>query len=363
MMLAALAAALPAQTRWQLRCGDAPVRLAGAAEFDLHGPRAAADDLPAGDYEVHFGADAAGKPMSLAFAVPPGASVHIATAAAPVLAAQDLVHREDWERHDGGQRLRGGSDGAGRRDYRVEAAFVVDDSATVGVIARSRDDGSGYRWWLDGQARELRLERRLGGGPPFVIARTAIAGCGAVARFRRLALQVHGFRLEGWLDDAVVVQAFDGALTAGEPGLCWLGAPPEVRAIALAPPAERRSSAALVARGGDAVLHAGLPFAAGHHCIVELALDRPHALVPRDASGEEPWLLGVAASPRVALDDWRGSLAGGPRELPVGGTVAAGLAWRNARGIAGQAALVRVLVVDPGGGAVVGATAFVPVRF
>lgn len=357
----ALAAVLSAQTHWQVTNGEAPVRLAGAVDRELRGPLATADDLPAGDYEVHFGPDAAGKPMSLAFAVPPGAFVHVATTAAPALVAQDLTHREDRQLHDGGRLLRSSGD-AERRDYRVEAVVVVDDQATIGVIARGRDDGDSYRLLLDGAARELRLERRLG-GLPLVIARAAVTDRGATARPRRLALQVHGFRLEGWLDDAVVVQALDGALAAGEPGLCWLGAPPDVRAIALAPPAGQRASAALIAGRGAATLHAGLPFSPGHFCVLELSLDRPHGLVLREPGGEEPWLLGVAAAPRVALDDWRGSLAGGPRELPVGGAFTLGLAWHDAAGIGGQAALARLLVVDPGGSAVVGATAFVPVRF
>lgn len=357
---AALAAVLPAQTHWQVTSGDAPVRLAGAVDRELRGPRATAGDLPAGDCEVHFGADAAGKPLSLAFAVPPGASVHVATAAAPALVVQDLTHHEDWERRDGGWRLRGS--GAERRDYRIEAVLVVEDRAIVGVVARSHDDGSGYRLWFDGPAKELRLERRLGDAP-LVIARAAVADRGVSARPARLALQVQGFRLDGWLDDAIVVQALDGALTAGEPGICWSGAPPEVRAIALAPPAGQRASAALVAGSGEATLHAGLPFSPGHFCVLELALDRPYGLVLREPGGEEPWLLGVAAAPRVALDDWRGSLAGGPRELPVGGAFTLGLAWHDAAGIGGQAALARLLVVDPGGSAVVGATAFVPVRF
>ena len=45
-----------AQWQWTLQAADAKVRLQGPVTRWLHGP-GASDTLPAGDYDVHFGAE------------------------------------------------------------------------------------------------------------------------------------------------------------------------------------------------------------------------------------------------------------------------------------------------------------------
>src|SRR5262249_21761186 len=59
-LVVALTAPALAQSRWQFTGGDGTARAAGPTRKVLHGPRASADGLAAGDYEVHFGVDAAG---------------------------------------------------------------------------------------------------------------------------------------------------------------------------------------------------------------------------------------------------------------------------------------------------------------
>jgi hypothetical protein len=353
------ASALPAQTSWQLRGGDATVRITGAATAELRGPRDARDGLPAGDYAVHFGADAAGKPGSLAFAVPTGAGVQLASEQAPALAARIVpLDGDGWRSFPGALALRvtgSGDDG----DYRVDVEFVGDGPA--GVVARCRDEERYYALLFDGVAGEVRLERRLG-PDAFVVARAAVAATsrGAV---RRLGLQAHGFRLQAWLDDAIVLQAFDGALTTGQVGLAWRGEAPEWRGLRVAPPATPRSSVALVAGPGEALLHAAVAVLPGHHAVLELGLDRPHALVPRTANGCEVALLLGSASPQVALDEWRGTIGPGRTQVEVGGALAVPVRWPDLPSLRSQAVLVRLLFVSPDGEACVGSTPAVPLRF
>jgi hypothetical protein len=233
----------------------------------------------------------------------------------------------------------------------------------VGLVARWRDGTENYTLLLDLAAREVRLERQLG-PEPFVLARAALRAQPVADAPLRLALQVHGFRLQALLDDEVVLQLLDGALTKGAFGVCWQGAPPGWRSLAIAPPAAPRASVALVqGAGGAAALHAALPSTPGHWFVLELRLDRPHALLPFDAAGLEPWLLTRPAAPRVLTTDLRGAL--GARtfgELPANGFVSLPVEWPDLPALRLQIAMARVLLVTPDGDRVTAASPAVPLR-
>lgn len=357
-----LAAALTAQSDWYLRGGHAEVRVVGPGNTVLTGPRDQRAGLAAGDYEVLFGADAAGVPGRLVFAVPDRASVHLAAAPAAEVSSRTFgISDPEWVETTGPDTMRtvGGRD---EGDYRVSATVAVDaTNPVVGLVARWQGPDEFYAFLVDNTRGEVRLERRLG-AKPLVLARATVP---TPPGSRTLALQVHGFRLQASIDDRVVLQVFDGGITRGAFGICWQGPVPAWRTFAVAPPATPRASAALVRTGpGRATVHASTPVSPGHWSVVELVLDRPHPLVPRDGAGLEPWLLQRPAAPRVMTADWRGTLAGnGIGEVPGQGVVRCDLEWPELPALRLQAAAVRLLFVSADGEAITAATPPVPLVF
>lgn len=354
---------LPAQADWQL-CGSvASARIGGAARAELVGPRASATKLSAGECTVNFGSDALGRPAPLQFAVPDGARVHVAVEPAGPSAARSVpLAGEEWHETAGVDTVRTtGSPDDG--DYCVEATVLAAaTSQIVGVVARWRSANEFYACVLDLARGEVRIERHLG-PDAFVLAKAAVSS--AAAEPRRLALQVQGFRLQAVLDDAIVLQLFDGAVTKGAFGICWRGAAPAWQGLRLSPPAMQRASAALVrAADGTAMLHAATAVTPGHWHVLELALDRPHALVPRDAAGLEPWLLMRSAGPWVLDTDLRGLLGKDTfGEVPANGNVSHPVEWPDLPRLRLQAALVRMLLVTADGSTVTAATPAVPLHF
>ncbi|MEO6595029.1 MAG: hypothetical protein ABIP94_09790 [Planctomycetota bacterium] len=356
------------QSQWFLRGSAAEVRVAGAAEALLRGPRAGPVDLPDGDYAVHFASDAVGKPISLELSVPAGASVHIAVAAAPPVAARTLVpDGEGWQVFGGGGEANAswvvrciGEDDA--RDYRVVAETRgKSDSVAFGVVARWLDENQHYRFVWDRRRDELRLERRL--GPDTMV----LAKAPSPPRDDRphvLALQVAGFRLKAFCDEALVLQAFDGAMTEGCFGTWTIGEPPTWERLALEPTAAPRASSAIVRQPGRASFYAGTEVGDGHFHVLELSLDRPHPLVPITQSGLELWLLQRSAAPQVLLADWRNSLGPGVLGEVKGGALGVGeLRWPALPWLLHEAALVRYLLVSPDGEVIVASTPWVPLVF
>lgn len=357
----ACAAPVLAQSHWQFTGGDGTARIAGPTPNVLRGPRASADGLAAGDYAVHFGVDAAGQPASLAFAVPDGASVHLAVERAGPPAARTIaIDGDDWTETTGPDTLRTTgplTDG----DYRVEVTCDPGATEVVGLVARWSGANGFYAFVFDRARGEYRLERHLG-PDALVLARAATAT--ALTGPRRLALQVQGFRMQAACDDEIVLQLFDGALSAGAFGVCWRGARPAWSAFTVAPPVAPRASAALVrTEDRTATLRAATNVTPGHWYVLELQIDRPHALLPVDAAGLEPWLASRPAAPRVLLADPRGALGAGTfGEVPPSGTVQVGIEWPELPALRGQVALARLLLVTADGALLSGATPFVPLR-
>jgi len=110
------------------------------------------------------------------------------------------------------------------------------------------------------------------------------------------------------------------------------------------------------------MLHAAVAVLPGHHAVLELGLDRPHALVPRTGNGCEVALPLRSATPQVLLDEWRGTVGPGRTEVEVGGALAVPVRWPDVPALRGQSALVRLLLVSPDGEACVGSTPAVPLR-
>ena len=335
----ALAPAAVAQTHWSLRGGDARVRLAGPVATWLQGPVAASDPLPAGDYAVHFGVDAVGKPRSLAFAVADGAHVRLAAAPAPRAVAEGV-----------------GGDEPGA-SYRVAATTPPGSDGTLGLVARRAEDSEVHFVWDRGEG-EFRLEV-LAVGRTRVLAR-AVAPTGD-EELHTMALQVEGFRIDAFFDEAPVLRAMSGGLSPGGVGAFTADTLAAFAMVERQPVARPRASVALVVEPGRATLHGAVTVTPGHWHVLELSLDRPHPPLPLDEAGLEPWLLRGPAAPIVLTADWRDSYGpGGIGRIDADGTFSSRLQWPSFAALRRQCALVRALLVSPRGEVVAERTPAVP---
>lgn len=342
-----LATAAVAQSQWSLQGGAARVHVTGPVAQWLQGPHATATGLPAGDYDVHFGADADGKPRSLHLRVPDGAAVFVATAAAAPAAGE----RVELPGPPGSVRCAGAAADTG---YRVVADVVAASEGAVDLVARCRGEAQFYRFVADRPANEFRLERALG-GEPLVLARAPMPAADSVAH--TMALQASGFRLQASWDEAVVLQVLDGGLSAGAFGSSAFAH------VTRQPIAEPRASSALVVTTTGAELTAAVTVVPDHLYSVELTLDRAHPPLPSTEGGGEPWLLLPPAAPVVMQADWRGSLGpGGLGRVSVDGTLACELQLPPRLALRKQVALVRAVLAAPDGSQIVGCTPALPLR-
>jgi len=352
VLLAISGSAAKAQVWLQCSGAEAGVQLRGPQRRVLHA--VAPESVPGGEYRLDFARDALGWPLPLTLQLPERGTAQVATArAAPpprtplVRGKEGFEPREVAEPHLLSARFR--ARGAG---------------AQPGVLVRSSRDGfgeHGYRFVWDRDGAEYRLERLLGGAL-LVLARTPAPAADELEH--ELALQTHGFRLRAYCDGVVVAQAMDGALTGGN-ATTWQAGAVEWLDAAVEPAVAERASAAVVVGAGRAgfvaaVFVAAVPVVDGSWCVVELRLDRPHALLPWDADGNEPALLQRPAAPQVLLADWRGSLGAGTWAVVRDGRCTADLLPPKGRALRGQVAMVRGLVLSPDGGAVALTTPAVP---
>lgn len=352
---------------WFVRGSEAKTRLVGVTTQVLEGVAPGPVMMAAGDYEVHFGANALGKPGSLPLQVPAGAVVQIAIEPAAAAAMQEIA--ADDARREVTASVEGAKvpwqascvPGPEERDCRVIARGVpIGSTGAFGVIARWIDRNQHYRFVWDLGRRELRLERQLG-ADAYVLARAPAPV--ADDQPHELALQVAGFRVQAFLDDVLVVQVLDGAIGRGGFG-CWSsGDAVRWQSLASTSPVPAVASSALVGEVGEARLVTATAVAAGHLHVLQLRLDRPHALIPRSEEGSELWLLQRPAEPVVMLGDWRGSLgAGSIGEVPRNGLAKAELHWPLLPGLRLQTALVAMLIVSANGEQIVSRTPPVPLR-
>ncbi len=363
-----LMASASAQSTWFVHGSDASVRVVGETRALLRGPCPAPTMLPAGDYDVHFGTDALGKPISLSLPVSDHAVVTIAVAPAGAVLTHDISPVDEaWTDTAGGSSLKASwvarcAGSAEAASYRVVAMCSGGGPVSAcGVVARWRDGSQHYRFVWDRGTTELRLERML--GPDLMVLARAAAPAHDQDQ-HALALQVDGFRLQAFFDDAPVLQAFDGAFTAGAFGTWVAGDAVTWQRVIIEPPAPPRGSSAIVRDHIAASFHAGTTVTSGHYHVLEFLLDRPHPIVPLTGNGMEIWLMQRPAAPQVLLADWRESLGvGALGEVPRDGLFASEVRWPILVGLQRQAVLVRALLVSPDGEAVVGATPAVPLWF
>lgn len=342
LWICALGAVCQAQegARWHVRSGAAGARIEGPTARSVTGVAPRPVSTAPGDYAVHFGSDAAGKPESLAFTVPDGATVAVAVElAAPV---EPIA-------------LQAGT----VADYRLVASARAEGShGRIGLVARRTDDDNWYRFVWDRNGANFRLERAMGGAMLVIAAVPAPATDGEE---HRLALQVDGFRLRAWFDDVLVLEVLDGAHEVGGHATWAEGVAVAWRSVVVEPPAVTRASGAIVAHDHAATVTVATSASAGHYGVLELSLDRPHPTLLHTAANLELWMLQRAAAPRVLLGDFLGVLGDGAiSELSRGGRMVAGVRWPNGAAIAGNAVLVRVLVVTPDGDRIVSRTPALP---
>jgi hypothetical protein len=352
---------LPAQAAatWSVHGAIAGARMVGPAAQTVHGSAPSPIALPPGDYAVHFATDAAGKPASLRFDVPAAAVVAIAVEPAPGLAEARVVATDaaEWreaawnETHPWRAHLAGD---AGDRDLRATVKVAAEPRGEVAVFARWLDEQRWYRLVWSRERHELRLERRLG-AHTLVLASAALD---AAERPHELTLQVEGFRLQGACDDAVLLQALDGAHDHGRAGFGASGAPGVARRpLRIEGPAPMRASAAAVAAGGSARFVAAAPVVPGLAYVLELRLDRPHPLLPLREGIVGCALLRGTAEPIVLRGDLRSPLGpGAAGAVDADGRVAAELRWPTGPALRGQAALLCAVFVAADGSAAIGRT-------
>jgi hypothetical protein len=328
---------------------ESGVRLRGPVDREVKGIAPAPQALPAGLYRLDFARDALGWPLPLSLSLPERGLVQVAvertTPPTRVPLVRGTAGFEFREVHD---------------PHLLSVRFVArGNGVQPGLLVRSSRDGfgeHGYRLVWDRDGSEFRLERLLGGAV-LLLARSQAPA--ADEQEHELALQTHGFRLRAFCDGMLVAQAMDGALTGGSSGTLQSDAIEWLEA-AVEPPVAERASAALVSVPAGAQWLASVPVVDGNWCVVELRLDRPHALLPLDADGNEPALLQRPAAPQVLLADWRGGLGAGTWAVVRDGRCQAELLPPRGLALRGQVAMVRGLVLSPDGDVLAGATPAVP---
>lgn len=314
---------------------------------------------PARSFRAHFPATAAGKPLSLTLQVPVGAQVVLGVDEAPPVArkvtALGAVGSLPVASSAASVAVRVASDAdLDQRDYRLSATASGEAGCAVfGLLGRYSERGGCYLLALDWSKGEVRLERWLG-EDRLVLSRAAAPPPRSEVT---LSLQVNGLRVEGSVDDALLVRALDGAITAGAPGVAWVGAQPSVSHVWSQPVASALASVAAVRAGRAATLYAAVPQPPGSLAALELMLDRPHGWVPRDSGGFEPWLSQPWAAPVVSWA-FGGDEFGSPTLMEVGvdGRLQAVVSWPDLPALANQVALARWHVVSPSGGSIVTTT-------
>lgn len=364
----ASAASLLGQSSWQVEGGRLSAQVQGAAAARIDG--AAREIDGSGRYEVHFGADAAGKPMSLALDVPAGSRV-VVGAARGLAAARGRVDLSGdgafagtlgptWGAEPVQVRAAAPGGDAGR-DVRLTARVErVEGARWFALVGRFSEAGGCYLFVVDWEQREVRLERQLG-FDRVVLRRARAPQLGDRAS---IAFQLEGFRLQGCVDDAVVVRSFDGAVSGGAPGVAWCGAAPRRQELRAAAPAPPRASVAVVQRPESASARAAVPQQPGSLALLELSLDRPHGWIPRGTGGFEPFLRQPLAAPVVLRGDVRGALGvGALGEVDAAGELQAELEWPALPALRLRAALLRWRIADAKGEGVVAVTPAVRLRF
>ncbi|HLQ38669.1 MAG TPA: hypothetical protein VK348_12750, partial [Planctomycetota bacterium] len=233
---AAILAQAPAQL--QVDGAEAGFHVAGDQTFTGRG-HSVRTPLPPGEYVLHFAPAHGRKAASLPLLLREGADVHVAVGRAadadpaagkplfadafassllPPWTGVDGAATTAWQRGDGVLKVRPSPGGASPtllvvgpeepRDYLLRARVRLSGQrGSIGLLARCTARDQNYRLVWDGAKDQLRLERQL--GPQLLVLAEAPAPA-RDGKAHELALQVQGFRLQAFCDDAVVAQTMDG---------------------------------------------------------------------------------------------------------------------------------------------------------
>ena len=366
-----LCGTLPAQSSWRLANAGTAARIDGGSRSW----RCSDDlvELPAGDYAVHFPVDSAGKPESLQLSVAAGETVAVAISRAGPAASYPLL--DDGDSGNAPNLL--GAVGTGSIYIKTASTAVVDpgdhrltltmppvdsaDGGLVGLVARYQQGIGCYLVLVDRRAEVVRLERWMGGDRVVLMQADVTL---PPDEEHQLALQLTGFRLQVFLDDARVAQLLDGAMRAGDAGVAFAADGARGCAVRVGPPAVARPASAVVRAAGSATFHAAAVAPPGSWYRVDLVVPCPHPAVPRAPSGLEPWLLQPPTEPIALQADWLGlAIAGGIGELGNDGRLSARLRWRTAALQRRLTVTVRAQLFSASGEGQIGAVPAVPLAF
>jgi hypothetical protein len=221
------------------------------------------------------------------------------------------------------------------RDVRVKVrARAEPTSGPFGLVCRWQDAASHYRLVWEPRRSELRLERVLGGRS---LTLAKVAAPAAVA-WHDLELQVDGFRLQAFCDDAPVAQVMDGALESGRYGtIVGDGAEAEFSTLTAAPPARPAASLCAITSAGRTQVVARAPAAVGSAYALCLRLDRPMPALLRTRGGFEWFLMHSPLEPLLLLGFGFGHVG-------LRGEISGSFAWPGGPALRGQVALVGGLI-------------------
>jgi hypothetical protein len=235
-------------------------------------------------------------------------------------------------------------------DYVVHARVRSSSGDEVGLIARANAPDQHYRLvWLPAQQR-VRLLRQMGDQ---LLVLAEAPGPAADGRVHDLALQVSGFRLQAFCDDAAVAQVLDGAHGSGRFGL-WVssGTVAEFSQVAAEVPWAALAVVAAMVTPGRADIVGRAPASAGSGYCLALRLDQPFGPI-LGGDGSEPFLGVGPAAPVFFVGREAGTSVTGMRGM-IGprGEFAAHLEWPRTAVLRGRVALAGGYVIDVDGSAV-----------
>ncbi len=308
------------------------VRIGGAASYVESG-RWLAASLPAGQWQLRFGAGDGARPAELAVQAPADGEVVVATGSAQQIATPPVLHVSE----PFAKAMLFGDEAS--RDVRVRVRMRASKSqGAAGLVARWQDDEHGYRLVWDAAATELRLERLLG-GKPWVIGRTKAPA--SDDSWHVLELEVQGFGLAAYCDDVRLWSELDGALTSGRFGtMVSEGAALQMERLESSAPCVVVPTLAAVRDRGTVTVTARAPQLAGSVYCLSLRLDRPVPAIPQSLLGFECFVMQRPALPVFLCGFSFGTV--GPR-----GEIEGSVAWPESKLLRYQACLIGGMLGTP----------------
>lgn len=350
-----LVAAAPAQGQCAMQVDGATggVRIAGDAQWRTGG-RSQVAELPAGRWNVFVASHEGVRPAPLQVDAAAGGFVHVAVSAQQRRTATNDEGAMSTRKPQGASVLAErcdarAFDAAAFADVCVTAWVRIDAgnaAGSAGIACRYVDAGNHYRLVVDQKARELQLQRAMGGTLRVLqrcaLPTSAIGADGSISC--ELQLEASGFRLVAAFDGEVLLRAFDGGLTDGVVATyCDEGVAAQFERVAIDVPAEPAATVAVVHDSRSATFVAAALHAVDCPFACMLALDRPLPLRLLDDAGFAPFAL-VAPSQQPFVPFGCGV-------IDRDGTLRASIEWPAGVALALQVAVVDCAIGTPDGSA------------